>query len=90
MQKQHQPTWLSIAYGIGHSEKQFSSLLVLKSKKFPDINFQNPGVVRQTCNRRRIHSTFHEANEFNRTTESFRKLFLSELLRVTKFGDATP
>ena len=65
-----------------------SSLLLLEGEKFSDFNFQNLGELFQSSDRRRIHATFHQTDELDRTANRLRKLLLRELSAFAETGNS--
>ena len=65
-----------------------SSLLLLESEKFSNLNFQNLGELLQPGDGRCIDAAFNEADELDRTAHRFGKLLLRELPAFAEAGDS--
>ena len=65
-----------------------SSLLLLESEKFSDLNFQNLCELFQAGDGWGVNATLHQADELNRAAERFRQLLLGELPSFAECSDA--
>ena len=65
-----------------------SSLLLLETEKFSDLDFQNPCELFQAGDGWGVNATLHQADKLNRAGEGFRQLLLSKLSAFAEAGNS--